>query len=405
MKFVPRWSSRRHENADPEAFRRTARSDRRRVRSDDIAEVQEAAERLNELAVMSLFLHSAGTMEEMLALFLERSTRVSGATVTYPLLLDRRRDLLQALPLANIEDEGLDRASCAANVNLVDLEYPLPLRSWRRSVMEGGEVVLADDLEVVLGDVLGRDACERVRKQLRITKVGVVPLVMEGEAFGLCVFLFSGVEPDVDVLELAAGHCTLAIKDLMAGEESTRFGGIDPVTWVHSRGFFLEALESEVTRARRYNRGLSVVLFDLYDFSEFNASYGHTLGDRLLRSFAMTLAGSITLPEIVARFGGDEFAVLLPETNRAGAVELTSSVVKKLSTLSVFGSDAGGIDAVTASAAIVSYPEDGSSRDELLAAMEIALEQSKEERRAARHPQVELTAVQQLRLAGRRHTA
>ena len=60
---------------------------------------------------------------------------------------------------------------------------------------------------------------------------------------------------------------------------------------------------------------------------------------------------------------------------------------------------------VTASVAIVSYPEDGSSRDELLTAAEIALEQSKEERKAMRMPKRQLTPVQQLRLSGRRHTA
>jgi diguanylate cyclase (GGDEF)-like protein len=109
----------------------------------------------------------------------------------------------------------------------------------------------------------------------------------------------------------------------MFGEETTRFGGIDPVTWAHGRGFFLEALDSEVQRARRFGRGLSLVFLDIDEFGDFNASYGHTLGDRVLRSVAMTLAGSIALPEIVSRFGADEFAVLLPESNRAMAVELT----------------------------------------------------------------------------------
>ena len=85
------------------------------------------------------------------------------------------------------------------------------------------------------------------------------------------------------MLELAAGHCTLALKALMVGEETTRFGGIDPVTWAHSRGYFLETLEAEVMRARRFGRGLSLVFFDIDDFGEFNANYGHTLGDRLLR--------------------------------------------------------------------------------------------------------------------------
>jgi len=397
--------SHRPEGVDPEGLRRATSGESRRELALDAEGLRERGERLHELAVLSLFLHSAGTLEEMLSLFLERSPRVTGAVVTYPLLLDRRREILSAVQLGTINDPGLEQASLAANENLSDLEFPLPLRSWRRAVMEGGEVALSDDLRDMMEDVIGREACEQVRKALEISRVAVVPLVMEGEVFGLCVYFFSGREPDIEILELAAGHCTLALKALMVGEETTRFGGIDPVTWAHSRGHFLEALEGEVVRARRFNRGLSLVFFDIDDFGEFNANYGHTLGDRLLRSVAMTLASSIALPEIVARVGGDEFAVLLPESHRAMAVELTSKIIERIGDLSIFDSSSNESQAVSLAAAIVSYPEDGSSREELLTAGEIALEQAKAESRAARAPHKELTPVQQLRLAGRRHSA
>jgi GGDEF domain-containing protein len=87
------------------------------------------------------------------------------------------------------------------------------------------------------------------------------------------------------------------------------------------------------------------------------------------------------------------------------AVELTSAIVDSLDNLSVFETDADGRTGVSASFAIVSYPEDGSSREELLAAAEISLEQSKEERKAMRMPKRQLSAVQQLRLSGRRRSA
>lgn len=395
----------RPEGLDPERLRQATRTDARRESPATEAELRERAERLHELAVLSLFLHSAGTLEEMLSLFLERSPRVTGAVVTYPLLLDRRRDLLTASHLASVDDPGLEQGSLAANENLADLEFTLPLRSWRRAVMEGGEVALGDDLRDLMEDVIGKEACDRVRRSLEITRVATVPLVMEGEVFGLLVCLYSGREPDVEILELAAGHCTLALKALLAGEETTRFGGIDPVTWAHSRGYFLEALESEVVRARRYGRGLSVIFFDVDDFGEFNANFGHTLGDRLLRSVAMTLAAAVSPPELVARVGGDEFAVLLPESNRATAVELTARILQKMQELSIFDSNSNESQGVSLSAAIVAYPEDGGTREELLTAAEFALEQAQAEHRARRAPQRELTPVQQLRLAGRRHTA
>ncbi|HEX5370903.1 MAG TPA: sensor domain-containing diguanylate cyclase [Dehalococcoidia bacterium] len=398
-------NNKKPEGLNPDALRRATSTERLAERRLSPAEVQDEADRLHELAVLSLFLHSAGTLEEMLSLFLERAPRVTGAIVTYPLLLDRRREVLTATALASIDDAGLEQASLAANENLADMEYPLPLRSWLRDVMEAGEVVLADDLRNVLGETLGKEACDRIRHELDVTTVAVVPLVMEGEAFGVCVLLFSHRKPDVEVLELAAGHCTLVLKAMMVGEETTRFGGIDPVTWAHSRGHFLELLESEVVRARRTGRGLSLVFLDIDDFGEFNATYGHTLGDRLLRAVAMLLSSAISLPEVVARYGGDEFALLLPETNRAVAVELTSSIVNRLEALSVFEAENQEMAGVPVSAAIISYPEDGSSREELLTAGEMELEQSKQERRAMRRPARQLTPLQQLRLTGKRHTA
>jgi diguanylate cyclase (GGDEF)-like protein len=158
-------------------------------------------------------------------------------------------------------------------------------------------------------------------------------------------------------------------------------------------------------RSRRFGRGLSLVFFDIDDFGQFNASYGHTLGDRLLRSVAMTISGAIELPELVARYGGDDFAVLLPEADRATAVEVTSKIVDRISDVSVFESPSGERQYVSVSAAIVSFPEDGRSREELLAAAEMSLEQSKSERRAMMQEPRQLTAVQQWRMTGRRNTA
>jgi diguanylate cyclase (GGDEF)-like protein len=393
------------EGLNPDRLRQATKMERGMERSVSREEAIDQADRLHELAVLSLFLHSAGTLEEMLSLFLERAPRVTGAIVSYPLLLDRRREVLTASQLSSVDDPGLEQASIAANENLADLEFPMPVRSWLRDIMESGEVTVTSDLHEVFGSVLAKETCDHMRKQLEVNKAAVVPLVMEGESFGVSIFLFSGREPDVEVLELAAGHCTLALKALMAGEETTRFGGIDPVTWAHSRGYFLETLEGEVVRARRFGRGLSMIFLDIDDFGEFNTNYGHTLGDRLLRSVAMTLASSISLPEIVARYGGDEFAVLLPESHRAMAVELTTAIIEKLDSLSVFESDADGKTGVSASFAIVSYPEDGSSREELLAAADMSLEQSKEERRAMRMPRRQLSPVQQLRLSGKRRSA
>src|SRR5205085_661602 len=104
VSLVSRFTNRsKADTVDADGLRRTTIPARKHRGSPE--EIRDRAERLNELAVLSLFIHSAGTLEEMFSLFLERSPRVNGAVVTYPLLLDRRRDVLHALPLANIEDQ------------------------------------------------------------------------------------------------------------------------------------------------------------------------------------------------------------------------------------------------------------------------------------------------------------
>jgi diguanylate cyclase (GGDEF)-like protein len=167
----------------------------------------------------------------------------------------------------------------------------------------------------------------------------------------------------------------------MGLEEMGRFGEVDQVTWLHNRRHFMEALHREVARAKRYRRSLSLIFLDIDHFSAFNESYGPTLGDRLLRSVGMLLAEMVTEPEVVARFGADEFGLILPEVNRAAAVSVTTSLMARLGQVTVF-SGSGSPEPVTASAAIVCYPEDGATARELVATAATGLEEAKREKLA-----------------------
>ncbi len=88
----------------------------------------------------------------------------------------------------------------------------------------------------------------------------------------------------------------------------------DPVTGVASAAAFLEAAHAEIHRARRYHKSTSLAYIDVDNLKELNHKAGHGEGDRLLRVVAQTVKGTIRVVDIVARVGGDEFALLLPET-------------------------------------------------------------------------------------------
>ncbi len=121
------------------------------------------------------------------------------------------------------------------------------------------------------------------------------------------------------------------------------------------------------------------MLLDIDGFTAFNEGYGPSMGDKLLRSVAMTISSSLTEPEIAVRYGSDEFGLILPESSRATSVAMTSKLIAEIGQLTVFGGD-GPPEPVTASVAIVSYPEDAATRDDLIEAAESSLAEAKREK-------------------------
>jgi diguanylate cyclase (GGDEF)-like protein len=121
-----------------------------------------------------------------------------------------------------------------------------------------------------------------------------------------------------DVLALAAELAEQAVRD--------------PLTGLCNRRFFDEALAQNIETARRYNRPLSLVLFDLDDLKQLNDTGGHEAGDAALKTFAQILQKTARKADIVCRIGGDEFAVILPETERSNVRKITDRFFRCLET-------------------------------------------------------------------------
>jgi diguanylate cyclase (GGDEF)-like protein len=102
-------------------------------------------------------------------------------------------------------------------------------------------------------------------------------------------------------------------------EEIYRLMTVDGLTQIYNRRYFNEALEREVNRAKRYDRALSLLAFDIDLFKKVNDTYGHLAGDSMLRIIAQTVKSRLRREDIFARTGGEEFAILLPEVPLEGA--------------------------------------------------------------------------------------
>ncbi len=113
-------------------------------------------------------------------------------------------------------------------------------------------------------------------------------------------------------------------------EEIYRMTIMDGLTEIHNKRYFIEALEREMSRAQRYGRELSILMFDIDYFKRVNDSYGHLAGDYVLQSLARLISTRSRREEIFARYGGEEFVVLLPETAKQGAMELADQLRKRV---------------------------------------------------------------------------
>jgi diguanylate cyclase (GGDEF)-like protein len=124
---------------------------------------------------------------------------------------------------------------------------------------------------------------------------------------------------DLEGLALRAGP---AIENARRFREARQLADLDALTGLHNRRFFHETLGREVARAHRYDRRLSLVVFDLDDFKEVNDKIGHLAGDAVLAEAAERLRGVVRSADVACRVGGDEFAVILPESSLEDADQL-----------------------------------------------------------------------------------
>lgn len=113
-------------------------------------------------------------------------------------------------------------------------------------------------------------------------------------------------------------------------EEIYRMTIVDGLTQINNKRYLYEALEREITRARRHDRPLAVLMFDIDFFKRVNDHYGHLAGDYVLRALADAVKLRIRRDEVFARYGGEEFVIVLPETTLEGAQALAESLREKI---------------------------------------------------------------------------
>jgi diguanylate cyclase (GGDEF)-like protein/PAS domain S-box-containing protein len=150
----------------------------------------------------------------------------------------------------------------------------------------------------------------------------------------------------------------------------------DGLTGLYNHAHFYQRLAEELERSRRYNHGFAVVMMDVDNFKHFNDSYGHQAGDEMLRLVADGIRSGLRRSDIAFRYGGDEFAAILPHADSTRAQAVVNRIKRRI-TKSLKEMDGETAARLSLSAGVACFPDDGSTADELVKIADAALYSAK----------------------------
>jgi len=232
----------------------------------------------------------------------------------------------------------------------------------------------------------GAFLCPHFRDIVKLpARTACLPLISGGETIGLLAVICCSREEASDLLEFEARKSLLTVFSQRVASslanirlrESLRQQSIrDPLTGIFNRRYLEETLQREFARARRLNQPLSIIMFDIDHFKAVNDSYGHEAGDVVLQSIARELQSVVRTEDIVCRFGGEEFVVVMPGMDFKKAAARASLILQAVRNLELLVGETKLIK-ITMSAGVASFPSHGKTPAEVLQAADQALFRAK----------------------------
>lgn len=133
-------------------------------------------------------------------------------------------------------------------------------------------------------------------------------------------------EREIDFLRLISNEVATAVDRVKMYHDTLEISIKDELTGIYNRRYFNERIQKEFHRSERYTRILSFIMIDIDYFKSFNDTYGHHVGDEVLKGVAAKIGEGLRTSDVLARYGGEEFVIILPETDKDGAVHVAEKI-------------------------------------------------------------------------------
>lgn len=201
-----------------------------------------------------------------------------------------------------------------------------------------------------------------------------IPLKVRDELIGVLDISSKGYDDfsksTRDLLGGLAAQIAMAIERSKLYEEKKELSKLDHLTGVRNRRNLEKEIKMQISRSKRHGEEFSILFLDIDNFKEFNDTYGHQKGDRMLKKFASILVETLREGDIIGRYGGDEFVMLLYRSGREEAVTVSERIIEEIAR-------SEDLSDLTVSGGISYYPEDGDSFKELISSADSACYKAK----------------------------
>jgi diguanylate cyclase (GGDEF)-like protein len=212
----------------------------------------------------------------------------------------------------------------------------------------------------------------------------VIPLKAKDKSIGLIVAdnIFtkrSITKDDIRVLMMFANQAGMAIENSQLYERTLIKAHKDALTDLWNHGFFQVVVDEELRRAKDQLTYLSIIMLDIDNFKKYNDTWGHQKGDEILMRISKIITESSRKIDRVCRYGGEEFAVVLPDATKKDALVIAERIRANIQQFQFSAGTEHPSQKITVSIGVASFPEDGKTKDELIHATDAALYDAKKQ--------------------------